>query len=106
MESQPILQPLSDQTRRRLNLVFPAAADRAAAERILIHECGSNLPFLEKLGPAELERFRFAAMKLSGGRIEGLRRAVELAKVDWRDLLMAAGFGEDVEAHEGWLAEE
>jgi len=33
----------------------------------------------------------------------GLLEAIELAKADWRDLLMAAGFGEDVRAHEFWI---
>ena len=37
-------EPLSPQTRRRLELVF-APPDRAAAERLLVEECGNNLPF-------------------------------------------------------------
>lgn len=51
----------------------------------------------------QLERVRFAALKLSTGSLAGLRRAVELAKLDARDLLMAAGFGHDVRAHEAWF---
>ncbi len=50
----------------------------------------------------EFERFRFAALRLSNGDLRKLEQAVELAKRDWRDLLMAAGFGEDVTAHERW----
>ena len=46
-----------------------------------------------------LERLRYAALKLSGGRLDALREAVELARIDWRDLLMGAGFGYDVHAH-------
>jgi hypothetical protein len=51
----------------------------------------------------QLERFRFSALKLSGGKLDKLRQAVELAQQDWRDLLMAAGFGDDVTEHERWL---
>jgi hypothetical protein len=94
-------QPLSAQTLRRLELLF-RPDDRAVAEAMLVNECGNNLPFLEKLDMVELERYRYAALKLSGGDMESLRRAVKLAQQDWRDLLMAAGFGQDITAHERW----
>jgi hypothetical protein len=77
--------------------------DLRVAVAMLTDECGSNLPFCEKSTSRQLERLRFAALKLSDGRLELLREAVELAKVDWRDLLMAAGFGSDVSAHARWL---
>lgn len=94
--------PLSPETQRRLELLF-APEDRAAATELLVTECGTNLPFLDELDMFQLERYRFAVLKLSGGELEGLWSAVELAQKDWRDLLMAAGFGEDVTAHERWL---
>jgi hypothetical protein len=96
--------PLSPETRRRLDLLF-APADRAEAEQLLVDECGNNLPFLEHYDMFQLERFRFSALKLSGGNLSTLWQAVELAQTDWRDLLMAADFGEDVTAHERWLPE-
>lgn len=96
---------LSSETRRRLELVL-APAEWDAAERMLVAECGNNLPFLEDLDAAQMERFRFAALKVSGGDLATLRKAVDLAKVDWRDLLMWAGFGNDVKAHERWLPED
>jgi hypothetical protein len=34
--------------------------------------------------------------------LPALQRAIELAKADWRDLLVAAGFAEDIHAHEHW----
>jgi hypothetical protein len=52
---------------------------------------------------AASERLQFAALKLSEGNLDKLDRAVALAKIDWRDLLMAAGFGEDIKAHLAWL---
>ena len=94
--------PLSSNTRIRLEAIF-RLTDRPEAEKMLVEECADNLPFLEDADQIDLERFRFAALKLSEGRLDKLRSAVHLAKVDWRDLLMAAGFGEDVDAHLGWM---
>ena len=95
-------QPLSPETRRRLDLLF-APDDRPAVEELLVNECGNNLPLLDKLDMFELERFRFAALKLSEGKLDQLRRAIQVAKEDWRDLLVAAGFGHDVTAHQRWM---
>lgn len=69
---------------------------------MLAEQCGNNLPFLEKLNAQELERYQFAALKLSRGKLPRLLDAIQLAKTDWRDLLMAAGFGENVRAHLDW----
>jgi hypothetical protein len=49
-----------------------------------------------------MERIRFSVLKLSNGDMKKLVDAIELAKVDWRDLFMAAGFGEDPQAHKKW----
>ena len=94
-------QPLSPNTRDRLNALF-AAGDRAEAERLLVSECGNNLPSCGKSDQYQLERVRYAAMKLSQGDLTSLQEAIDLAKIDWRDLLMAAGFGEDVTEHSRW----
>ncbi len=59
----------------------------------MFEQCGNNLPFLENVDE-RIERFQFAALKLSEGKLSELDRAIALAKADWRDLLMAAGFGE------------
>ena len=69
---------------------------------LLTHECGNNLPFLDHLSAEELDRYRFAALKVSKGALATLREAVALAKEDWRDLLIWAGFAHDVRAHEQW----
>lgn len=99
------LAALSPATRLRLDLMF-RPEERADAARLLVEQCGNNLPFLENLDAQRLERFQFAALKLSRGNLAGLLRATDLAKADWRDLLMAAGFGEDVRAHESWMPTE
>jgi hypothetical protein len=93
---------LSPDTEALVERLF-SPGDRAEAARLLDEECGNNLPFLGKLDDVGLERFRFAALKLSRGNLADLRDTIELAKVDWRDLLVAAGFGTDLQAHRSWL---
>jgi len=97
--------PLSPATTRRVDLLFPES-ERAEATQLLIEHCGNNLPFLEALGPVELERFRFAALKVSEGNLKALKEAILIAQMDWLDLLMAAGFGSDITAHSRWLPNE
>lgn len=92
---------LTEETRARLEFLFsPALWNEATA--LLERECSNNLPFLDKATPTQLQRYHFAALKLSGGNLEELRRAVAVAKVDWRDLIVAAGFGHSCEAHLLW----
>ena len=93
---------LSPQTQSLVDILF-ARQHRAEATRLLIEECGSNLPYCEKANEYGLERIRFGTLKLSQGDLLRLREAVELAKTDWRDLLVAAGFGNDTQAHKHWM---
>ncbi len=95
------MAPLTEITERLVIKLF-APGDRDEVRRLLLDRCGTNLPLLERVDGYALERFRFAALKLSAGDLARLRDAVELANADWRDLLMEAGFGDDVKAHEGW----
>ncbi len=77
------------------------------ARLLLESECSDNLPLVRQWGPtpASMERLRFATLKLSEGKIEKLRTALDLAKKDWRDLLVAAGFGHRLDAHRHWAEE-
>ena len=95
---------LSPRTREHVLAVF-APRDRPQAEALLASECARNLPFCEDATAKSLERIRFAAIKVSEGNLEKLRDVVRLAQVDWRDLLMAAGFGESTGAHLKWQPE-
>jgi hypothetical protein len=95
--------PLSKETKHRLAILFDGE-DAALATKLLVNDCGSNLPLLDKLSPSELDRFRFAAVKLSQGKLQGLEDAIRLAQEDWRDLLVAAGFA-NAEAHRLWNPE-
>jgi hypothetical protein len=105
-ESEPVASRkglrLSPETQRRVNLLFRPEKQNIVAT-LLITECGNNLGFLGTLDEYQLERFRFAALKLSNGNLDKLREAIELAKYDWRDLLLAAGFANDVTEHKRWL---
>ena len=97
--------PLSSETIRRLEQVF-AVHLRAEATVLLTRDCGSNLPLGKMDTAAGLERIRFAALKFSKGTIAGLVEAIYLAQADWRDLLVAAEFADDVNVHLRWLASE
>jgi hypothetical protein len=73
---------LSPKTVRRLARLFQGD-ERAEAERLLVEKCGNKLAPFEAISATDLERFHFAALKLSGGQLDKLRAAVELAQVDW-----------------------
>jgi hypothetical protein len=77
--------------------MFPLA-DQDLVSTVLIEECGDNLA----TDSATIERIRFAVLKLSGGDLNALQRAIDQAKSDWRDVLVVAGFGSDVAAHHSW----
>jgi hypothetical protein len=95
---------LSLETQRRLDALFAGPA-RDAAATLLVSQCGADLPLWHGKDPGGLERIRFAALKLGNGDLGELRRAVQIARVDWRDVLVAAGFGHDPRAHERWFPE-
>ncbi len=78
---------------------------RETVRRMLIEECGNNLLFCEDLNAEALDRCTFDVLKLSGGDMEKLKKAVALAKQDWRDLLIAAGFANDV-TQRRWVPEK
>ena len=95
------MTPLTPATQQRVSALF-SGADRELVSALLIQDCGNDLPGCENHDPASLERIRFAVLKLSGGDFNALQRAIDLAKTDWRDVLVFSGFGDDVTAHESW----
>lgn len=92
---------LSDPTTARIRALF-SSDEQEAAIRLLEEDCGANLPFCESATSESAERVRFAALKLSRGDLGELRSIVDHANIDWRDVLVWAGFGDDVEAHRRW----
>jgi len=83
---------LSAEVSRAIEILF--FEDRVRAESLLAGDWGSSV--------RELDRCRLAALKYSDGDLSKLERAVELGRRDYRDLLVAAGFGNDVRAHLKW----
>jgi hypothetical protein len=92
---------LSSLTKQHVAAMF-ASGEVGEAERLLGQECAENLPLVSNPTPLGLERLRFAAIRLSDGALPRLRDAITLAKTDWRDLLVAAAFADDVNAHRTW----
>jgi hypothetical protein len=96
------ITPTTAEIQKKLNQLFPQE-QRAAAIALLEAECGSHLPLIESQGADGILRVRCAALKLSEGSLEKLHTAVRVANQDWRDVLVAAGFGHSVREHLRWL---
>ena len=94
--------PISDAVRVRIDKMFPPSI-RPEVVALLETRCGTSLPGFSKATPGECDRIRFAVLKLSCGNFVRLLAAVADANIDWRDTLMAAGFGYDAKAHESWF---
>jgi len=92
---------LSPRTQQLVVGIF-GLQDRAEAAQWLEQKCGNNLPFCSDHDEYQMERLRFAAIKLSQGNIQKLLRGIEVACMDWRDLLVAANIGHEVRAREAW----
>lgn len=93
---------LSSRTTSCIERVFADRNARRVASELLRAECAENVPLWDDNSPEGLDRIRIAALKLSEGNLERLREAVSLAQTDWRDVLVAAGFGNDASAHLHW----
>jgi hypothetical protein len=60
-------------------------------EEIIDKECGRTIPFEREATAERLEFIRLCVLRLSKGNLSDLRRWVELANIDQRDVLLAAG---------------
>jgi hypothetical protein len=90
--------PLSPGTRRAVRAVF-CNEHWERVERTLLADCGP--PKVETTLDG-LDRIRLAVLKTSAGDLRRFDEAVLLAQIDWRDVLMGAGFGDDLSAHLRW----
>lgn len=77
------------------------ADERETITKILIEKC--NADKIYAFTEAGVERIQLAVLKLSGGDTDKFLAVVELAQLNWRDVLVAAGFGYDLEAHLEWI---
>lgn len=69
-----------------------SAADQAEAIRLLIAECGRNLPLLHNADSRELERVQLDVLRLSQGSLDKLLEWIIAAQRDWRDVIVAAEY--------------
>ncbi len=86
---------------RLTQAIFPLEQQEDVA-KLLVEECGANLPLVRGSDDRRLDRIRFAALKQSEGQIDKLLASIVLAQIDWRDLLVAAGFAHSIDAHASW----
>ena len=96
---------ISAETNRRILAMFQSVEHDIVIDTLL-KECGDNLPLVNSSYAQLAERIRFAVIKLSKGDIWELNKWVNHSKIDWRDVLMAAGFGNGVEDHLKWWPNE
>ena len=95
---------LSPATTEKVHRLFPGT-DWAVVVQLLETECSDTLPGNRgSRDPQRFERIQFAVLKLSEGSLPRLKHVIDLAKKDWRDVLMGAGFG-SVDAHTHWVIE-
>jgi hypothetical protein len=92
---------ISVDTSRRIEALFPEQEWRRVSD-YLMNECGDNLPLVETSYTELAERIRFAVLKLSRRNFGLLVEESQHAAIDWRDILVAAGFADDPESHLAW----
>jgi hypothetical protein len=89
-------------TRTRALLNLEVTADVRAR---LLALFATDVALIGPTLPAALDRVQFAAVKLALSGEQGLFLAEHYWSTDVRDLLMSAGFGHDLGAHERWFGE-
>jgi hypothetical protein len=99
-DEPPGTLPLTQEAEKRIDLLFEPKYQEMV-RTILMRDCGNNL--WRKASETEIDRLRFAVLKVSRGSLDRLTGAIELAKIDWRDVLLAAGFANNPQAHRSWL---
>ena len=63
--------PLSDETKRRVSLLF-SGTDLHEDADLLVSECGANLPFFEKMNSEQLDELTGYASLAAGFVVEGI----------------------------------
>jgi hypothetical protein len=91
---------LSNGAKERIVALFERG-DVREAER-LIEASTDDPPLVADVARQGTDRIVFAMIRLSGGRIERLSESISLFRRDWRDLLVASDFADDVHAHRTW----
>lgn len=92
---------LSEKTLEAIDNLF-SPKERVSIQELLESECSKLALGCESWTDTQMERIWFAVLKLGSNNSQLFLEAVELARIDWRDLLISAGFGDDIQAHEKW----
>ena len=95
---------LTQRTTKVIAALFPKNEQGIVSDE-LVTNCSTNIPGCDNWSNVQLERIWFAVLKLSVGQLNKLESSIKLANTDYRDLLMAADFGCDLEAHNKWFKE-
>ena len=64
--------------------------EQAEAMRLLSTECARNLPFQHDADAGGLQQIWLAVVKLANGSLPELRRQIEIAQSDWREVITEA----------------
>ncbi len=88
---EPVL--LTEVVRQKVEQSFPPE-QQAEVIRLLERECANNLSLIDIETPEGLERIRLDVLKLADGSEAELRRQIDTAKSDWRDVISAAEYPE------------
>ena len=96
---------MSDLTKKTKDLAHKLYSPEEASEvcGTLEKECGAEALSCYGWSANKMERIWFAVLKVASEPGRDLEFGIKLAQADWRDLLMSAGFGQDLEAHNKWF---
>jgi len=101
------METISPDIRRLISYLFVSESEQAEIAQRLIdifslrHEGSSRLICaVLRVSCGQFDRAYYSKT----GRLDEFESAIALLDTDWRDLLMAAGFGEDIKAHEEWMS--
>lgn len=95
-------KPLSPRVASVIKALFAQEEHQTVIE-MLVEECGAARLYVTNANL--VERVQLAVLKISNGQIDKFLAATQLAQIDWRDALMTAGFGQDVNVHLRWAQE-
>lgn len=78
--------------------------ERAAVIRqLLSDECSVTLPGIKPDWTQLIERIQAGVLRSTGWDPGLIAARIRLARVDWRDLLVAADFANSLSAHVAWI---
>lgn len=95
---------LTQDTLNTIDVLFDAPRARELKKRLQL-ETSDDRIFGAFSTPIARERIWLAIVKMCSRGLGDWDSAFDLAKTDWRDLLMVAGFGLDTRAHLIWKRE-